>query len=170
MTKSLTLPPLQIILLRAITDWLHGCQSRTHEISETDTDHRMIKEALAEQEIIGWNHFLKGRISKKWAPIQDTCYSKMRLESANNNLSPIPKYLDGKWWAKKLNAHKIYMCLNLWQIRNQTLAANNEKLSYINERNILLKQAQGIQQTEQANTTTSKFRDVFTCSYATLTT
>ena len=26
----------------------------------------LIKEALAEQELIGWDHFLKGRISKKW--------------------------------------------------------------------------------------------------------
>jgi len=44
------------------------------------------------------------------------------------------------------------MCLNLWQIRNETLAANNEKMSYINERNDLLKQAQGIQEAERANT------------------
>ena len=94
----------------------------------------------------------------------------MRRESNNNNLSPIPKYLDGKWWAKKLIVHTIYMCLNLWQIRNETLAANNEKLLYINERNALLKQAQGIQQSARASTINSKFRDVFTCSYATLTT
>ena len=46
---------------------------------------------------------------------------------------------------------------------------NNEKLSYINERNALLKQAQEIQQSTRAITITGQFRDVFTCSYATLT-
>jgi len=35
MTKSLTLPPLQILLLRALTDWLHGRQTRTHDIKAT---------------------------------------------------------------------------------------------------------------------------------------
>jgi len=170
MTKSLTLPPLQILLLRALTDWLHGRQSRTHDITETDKDHTLIKEALIEQELIGWNHFLKGRFSKKWAIIQNNCYSRLRQESEKNNLSPIPTYLDGKWWTKKLIALTIYMCLNLWQIRNETLAANNEKLNYIRERNELLTQANDIQQQERSETTNKRFASTFACSYATLTT
>jgi len=152
MIKSLTLPPLQILLLRALMDWLHRHQACTHEIKETDTYHILIKEALAEQELIGWNHFLKGRISKKWAIIQNNCYARMRQESENNNLNPIPTYLDGKWWTKKLIAYTIYTCLNLWQIRNETLAANNEKLNYIRERNELLKQATDIQQLKRSET------------------
>ena len=155
MTKSLTLPPLQILLLRALSDWLHGCQSCTQEITETDNNHRMIKEALAEQDLIGWNYFLKGRLSKKWAIIQNDCYSRMQKESENNNLSPIPTYLDGKWWTKNLIAHTIYMCLNLWQIRNETLAA--------------LKQASKIQLLERSDAINSKFKETFACSYSTLT-
>ena len=151
MTKSLTLLPLQILLLRALTDWLHGRQVRTHDIKETDTCHISIKEALAEQELIGWNHFLKGRISKKWAIIQNNCYARMRQRSESNNLTPILTYLDGKWWTKKLIAHTIYMCLNLWQIRNEALAASNEKLKYIRERNDLLKQATDIQQLQRSD-------------------
>ena len=68
-------------------------------------------------------------------------------------------YLDGKWWTKKLIADTRYMCLNLWQIRNETLAANNEKLNYIRERKYLLKQAHDIQQLKRP-----------VSSYATLTT
>ena len=170
MTKSLTMPPLQILLLRALTDWLHGRQSRTHEITETDTDHMLIKEALVEQDLIGWDHFLKGRISKKWAILQNKCYSRLRQESESNNLSPIPTYLDGKWWAKKVIALTIYMCLNLWQIRNETLAANNEKLNHISERDDLLKQALNLQQQALTETTRNTFASTFACSYATLTT
>ena len=62
------------------------------------------------------------------------------------------------------------MCLNLWQIRNETLAANNANLSYIKERNELLTKAQEIQHSAQALTSTGQFREVFDCSYATLTT
>jgi len=170
MTKSLTMPPLQILLLRALTDWLHGRQSQTHEITETDTDHMLIKEALVEQDLIGWDHFLKGRISKKWAIIQNKCYSRLRQESESNNLSPIPTYLDGKWWAKKVITLTIYMCLNLWQIRNETLAANNEKLNHISKRNELLKQALNLQQQALSETTRNSFASTFACSYATLTT
>jgi hypothetical protein len=93
MTKSLTLPPLQILLLRALTDWLHGRQSRTHDITETDKDHTLIKEALIEQELLGWNHFLKGRFSKKWAFIQNNCYSRLRQESEKITSAPCPHTL-----------------------------------------------------------------------------
>ena len=62
------------------------------------------------------------------------------------------------------------MCLNLWQIRNETLAENNEKLYYIKERNNLLKQASEIQQLERSDTINNKFKEIFACSYSTLTT
>ena len=94
----------------------------------------------------------------------------MRRESETNNLPPIPTYLEGRWWAKKLIAHTIFMCLNLWQIRNEALAANNEKLQYIQERNDLLKQALAIQQLPRSTTIDKRFANTFVCSYATLTT
>ena len=62
------------------------------------------------------------------------------------------------------------MCLNLWQIRNEALAANNEKLNYIRERNDLLKQATAIQQLKRPDTIDKKIASTFACSYATLTT
>ena len=62
------------------------------------------------------------------------------------------------------------MCLNLWQIRNETLAVNNDKLNYIKERNDLLKQANDIQLSERSDIINSKFKDTLTCSYAILTT
>jgi len=62
------------------------------------------------------------------------------------------------------------MCLNLWQIQNETLAANNEKLNHIRERNELLKQALELQQQDWPETTQNRFVSTFACSYATLTT
>jgi len=58
----------------------------------------------------------------------------------------------------------------LWQIRFETLAANNDKLNYIRERNELLTQANDIQQKERSETTNKRFASTFACSYATLTT
>ena len=94
----------------------------------------------------------------------------MRQESESNNLTPIPTYLDGKWWTKKLIAHTIYMCLNLWQIRNEALAVSNEKLQYIKEHNELLKQATDIQQLPRSESIKKRFTSTFACSYATLAT
>jgi len=74
MTSSLSMKLLQILLVCAISGCLRGCHSRTNEITATDSDHVMVKEALIEQETIGWDKFLKGRISKKWGAIQDTWY------------------------------------------------------------------------------------------------
>ena len=49
MTNSLTMKLLQIVLVRAISDWLRGCYSRTHESTETDSAHVLVKEALIER-------------------------------------------------------------------------------------------------------------------------
>ena len=76
MTTPLTMRPLQILLVRAISDWLRGYHSRTNDTTEIGSDHVMVQEVLIEQEIIAWDQFLKGRISKKWGAIQDIWYQR----------------------------------------------------------------------------------------------
>ena len=42
----------------------------------------LVKEALIKQELIGWDQFLKGRISKKLGAIQDIWYPRLINEAS----------------------------------------------------------------------------------------
>ena len=70
-------------------------------------------EAIAEQNAIGWNNALKGRLSKIWGDI-----SMMHVTDCHDE---IPVHISGTWWTGKLIRQILYFSLVTWQHRNEYL-------------------------------------------------
>ena len=66
-----------------------------------------IRSAIQDQLAIGLTEFLKGRLCKRWAQIQDVAFS---------NYAP---WLNGNQWAASLITLLWELCFTLWDARNQ---------------------------------------------------
>jgi len=140
MQKAGTSKPLMIIILKAMREWLNeGILEIEWEYPE-DLDHEGCTQALAEQQLIGWNNFFKGRISKTWTEIQQREYSRQSQHRIDSKVEPLPKHYSGNWWAANLIKQVVFMSLNLWQIRNDALHSDKILNDYNEQRRILLTQ------------------------------
>ena len=129
-----------IIILKAMREWLNeGILEIEWDFPE-DIDHEGCTQALAEQQLIGWNNFFKGRISKTWTEIQQREYLRQSQHRIDSNAEPLPKHYSGNWWAANLIKQVVFMSLNLWQIRNDALHSNKILNDYNKQRSILLTQ------------------------------
>ena len=63
----------------------------------------------ADQEEIGWNHFLLGNMSIKWKQAMHNHYAKLAAASDNK----LPKHLFAKVWIKKLLCHVLHISLKM---------------------------------------------------------
>jgi len=102
-----------------------------------DEDHAGLTQALAEQQQIGWHNFFKGRISQTWTAIQQSEYSRQIQHRINTNDDPLPKHYFGNWWTANLIKQVVFMSLNLWQIRNDALHADQIMTDYNTQRRLL---------------------------------
>jgi len=75
------------------------------------THHAHIKEAFEKQCEIGWDEFLRGRISSRWGNIMQTYYRTMNLGSFRNGMAWEVKVIHTMW--------QIF--LQTWQARNNLL-------------------------------------------------
>ena len=64
-------------------------------------------EAIEEQNMIGWNNFFKGRISKQFGVVQ--------MEAYANSDREIPTHYSATWWTAGLIKQVLYFSLNMWQ-------------------------------------------------------
>ena len=122
--KAGTSKPLMIIILKAMREWLNEGILEIEWNFPEDADHEGFTQALAEQQQIGWNNFFKGRISKTWTETQQRKYSRQSQHRIDSNDEPLPKHYSGTWWAANLIKQVVFVSLNLWQIRNDTLHAD----------------------------------------------
>jgi len=81
--------------------------------------------------------FFKGRISQTWTAIQQSEYSKQNQRRINNTEDSLPKHYSGNWWAANLIKQVVFMSLNMWQIRNDTLHADKLMADYNTQRRSL---------------------------------
>ena len=67
----------------------------------------LIKQALKEQNDIGWTNFYKGRISIKWERVQRSHYNKKKLKKADSHI-----------WATTIITAMWHGFLQIWEDRN----------------------------------------------------
>ena len=137
MTKAGTSQPLKIIIITAIREWLKEGKLEVDWNIPQDEDHAGLTQALVEKEQIRWHNFFKGRISQTWTDIQQSEYSKQSQHRIDNNDDPLPKHCSGNWWASNLIKQVVFMSLNLWQSRNDTLHADKIMPDYNTQRRLL---------------------------------
>ena len=88
----------------------------------------MLAEAVKEQNKIGWNNFMKGRISKKWGAAQQVhCSEKQKHMQTDKN------HNTGKLFQMRLMMELFRMFETLWEARNKdfhenTLGQNDKSL------------------------------------------
>ena len=70
---------------------------------------REVREAIAEQDQIGWWNFSLGRMSTKFAPIQSRHYESLGLRRT------------GAVWARKLITELNEILWEMWEHRNHVL-------------------------------------------------
>jgi hypothetical protein len=63
LSQNHTPPCVKLIILKNLNQFL---EVSTHDDSETDVDNTNIQKAQTQQSIIGWRHFLRGRLSINW--------------------------------------------------------------------------------------------------------
>ena len=115
MRKSRTDPNLILVINRAMGSLTREVTIRVETRTWNDCE---ITELINEQNKIGWDHFLKGRLSRRFNEIQERYYKKIRDDVLGSERRLSPKY-KGRWWTKELIKRLIFYSLNIWQIRNE---------------------------------------------------
>jgi hypothetical protein len=102
MEKSQTHPILIQMILRRLAQWRSNTPYTpvTHILSPT------IQAAILEQDSIGWWNFLLGRMSSKFAPIQQSYYESQSSQRGGNT------------WLWALMCECIFLSFTMWEHRN----------------------------------------------------
>ena len=96
MKKSLTHPVLQVIIIKAMKIWLKGDSPSAQDITlENEEYEDEIIQAHTNQHAIGWNNFVKERLSKRWSEIQQSHYNMMNRH--RNTKCQYPPLLSKRW-------------------------------------------------------------------------
>ena len=98
--KEQTNGTLQAAILSRVQAWRNGLPMHRYPAA------RLLQEAIAEQDEIGWWNFMLGRISKKFALIQDLHFKSIGSKKG------------GGVWARKLIKHVWELCWHMWDHRN----------------------------------------------------
>lgn len=100
MLKKHTNPILQRIILQRLRDWHSG-----RHVSACPWD-CTFKEALKNQDDIGWYPFLMGHVSNHWKGVQQDYYNSLALDNT------------GKQWVKQLILQLFNISWDMWDHRN----------------------------------------------------
>ena len=103
MKKSLTHPVLQVIIIKAMKIWLKGDSPSAQDITlENEEYEDEIIQAHTNQHAIGWNNFVKERLSKRWSEIQQSHYNMMNRHRNTKCQDPLPPKYSSQWWSSNL--------------------------------------------------------------------
>ena len=85
----------------------------------------LIREATAQQDIIGWYNFCKGRLVKRWRVAQD--------HYLNNSANA--KWRSSKTWSRHLILQIYSVVYSQWEHRNSVVTKATKERPSITERN-----------------------------------
>lgn len=111
-----TSPTITHTIMQCISYWIHAQEYYPITVTRDDQGQQdSLLTAVHSQNEIGWEHFLKGRISNKWLELQEQ-YKDEEL---------LPPNHDGFHWAQTTIAQIIKISLQLWDYRNKILRGFN---------------------------------------------
>ena len=115
MKKSYTDPELVKVIKRAIRGLRQEGDDRLEAV---EGDSEEVTQLIESQNEIGWLHFMKGRLSRKFRDKQDRYFEMINDKRSTKGEELLHVKFSGIWWAKGLIKRLIYHSLLLWQIRN----------------------------------------------------
>ena len=131
METNNTCPEVKQEIITRLHFWVSAQEEPTHQIQrDEDGNPDNLSQAIDDQNEIGWDQFLKGRLSLQWINLQHKYCLDQNLQ---------PKY-DGFNWASKLIKKILDVSLLLWDFRNKLLRGFNYAESIFIQRQKLTKQ------------------------------
>ena len=95
------------VALEGAEQFLQGIESPEFEFNDPEN-----QRLFNNQSRIGWNNFMRGRISKIWTTFQDQHQKRQRLQLRKNT------------WTKNLAQYLLQQFVNLWQNWNESQHGN----------------------------------------------
>jgi hypothetical protein len=109
MINNNTHDDLQRVICACLNAYIHGREIPTmNELADNPSD--LLVQAYIDQEAIGWDNFLRGRMTKKWGEI----YSRSNVTQNHET-----RKVKSKKWGKDLVVYCWKFFLSTWTERNQ---------------------------------------------------
>jgi hypothetical protein len=107
-----TYPLIRQALNKSIQSWMNATDDVEYCVNTT-IYHNDVRQAIRQQNEIGWRQVINGRFSIEWSRIQDDYYARPRLQKRNNDRR------SGHRWQIKLIQLIWTEWDKLWKIRNE---------------------------------------------------
>ena len=116
--KRHTYQPIWTTLLRNIIKWSKQETITAPMINENSLESdKLLREAVLQQNEIGWDHILKGWLSKKWSEAQENYYA----ERARSDSRIQRNYHNGIAWSKHVAVEFQHLAFQVWKFRNKDI-------------------------------------------------
>ena len=121
--KKYTYKPLIKIIQSNLIKWSRGEQLESLPLPQNPSkyDH-ILQEAVVEQNNIGWDHMLKGWISKKWGQAQEEFYKERSQQDTRINL----QYHNHLTWSKTIIKGLLEVAFTTWKFRNKDIHGHDK--------------------------------------------
>ncbi len=124
-------PAITTIIIAGCRAWLeHGSTTIDLDAPTTHPFREVLNEAIRRQNSIGWNNFLRGRLSFAWG----FCFQKWLRHAQPAPQSPTTKKLDPDSWTTHVIKWVFDMVLDLWKNRNDHIFNVNDEHDTTEER------------------------------------
>ena len=122
--KKHTYKPIIQLLQTNIMQWIKKAPLETINLPTHPKpyDHTL-QGAVIEQTSIGWEHILKGWMSKKWAQAQGAYYKERSETDTKINL----KYHNALTWSKMVIRGLQEIAFDTWKFRNKDIYGHDKK-------------------------------------------
>ena len=139
--------------MRGVSSWLLQLPTPPiHHVSYLAS--QQLTRAYETQTQIGWDHFLKGRLSIEWSALMRFEYSK--LSSLPTLPGKKPKYRTPESWAKGIITLNWEFVNQLWEQRIASVQTNNHNLDTRNNHYFLVQKAYHMLQNHRITNTQDK--------------
>ena len=107
-----------------ILNWMNNEPQTQQQLPPSPKSYEvLLHQAEQEQNKIGWNNFLKGWMSKKWAEAQQEYYkARNQYDETINN-----KYHNGLTWSKKVIQIIQQIAFETWKFRNKDIYGHSKE-------------------------------------------
>jgi hypothetical protein len=135
MTDHHTPSEVNDVIISGLSTWFkaepHTSSRHIHPSSSAD-----LRKAVREQNQIGWDHFVKGRLTKEWASFINHEMTRKKIDT---------KYYSAEKWGSDIISINWKYVLELWQARNADEHGTDQKEQHEKAKEKLLAEVNWIQ-------------------------
>ena len=100
-----------------MTKWLEPNDKETFD-ETTIKPNKYVQAAITAQQNIGWEHFMRGRITMQWGDLINHHLKDSKIQ---------PEEMDAEQWGTKLININFKYVLELWDLRNEEVFGKTPK-------------------------------------------